>query len=344
MKFIIYKITNMVNQKIYIGYTSKTFEQRFRRHCMDSTRAKKGYFQRALCKYGVHNFSHEIIYESMDGKHIKDAEIYFINYFNSDKKHIGYNQHRGGGGGSTTLGRKHSDATKQKIREAHLGSKRSEEIKQKLRGRRLTQEKKDAIGNFHRGKKLTDSHILLLKNRVVSEETRRKLRNRKPSKETREKMSNSLKGRIVSEETRQKLSKVGKGRKLSENTKQKLREKVVSEETRQNMSKARKGKYMGENNHFFGKKHSEETRSKIAAREYKKGAENYERLIHIGKQFTKENHPLSKSITINGQSYVSISEASRVLDIGKHIIMNRVKKYGPHLLYINGEWSNDAQS
>lgn len=46
----------------------------------------------------------------------------------------------------------------------------------------------------------------------------------------------------------------------------------------------------------------------------------------------------------NGQSYVSISEASRVLDIGKHIIMNRVKKYGPHLLYINGEWSNDAQS
>lgn len=135
-------------------------------------------------------------------------------------------------------------------------------------------------------------------------------------------------GRKLSMETRKKMSESSKG-------------KIFSIETRKKMSEARKGKIDGENNPFFGKKHSEESRKKIGKREYKKGAENYKRLIGIGKQFSKENHPLSKSICINNITYPSISEAARILNIAKHIMMNRVKRFGTDLLLCHDEWSTN---
>lgn len=61
----IYKITNNVNQKIYIGKTSTSIEERWKNHCKDSkaeTKEKRPLYS-AIRKYGIECFSIEQIEE-----------------------------------------------------------------------------------------------------------------------------------------------------------------------------------------------------------------------------------------------------------------------------------------
>lgn len=96
----IYKITNLINNKIYIGKTTLTIEQRFKQHCDDSIRsiAENRPLYRAMNKYGKENFFIELI-EECDSSIDSEREIYWINKFNS--YHDGYNATLGGDGRST---------------------------------------------------------------------------------------------------------------------------------------------------------------------------------------------------------------------------------------------------
>ena len=59
---IIYKITNQINGKIYIGQTINTLEKRFNRHKQDALSGRLDtHFARALREYGVDNFVAEVI-------------------------------------------------------------------------------------------------------------------------------------------------------------------------------------------------------------------------------------------------------------------------------------------
>lgn len=92
MKGIIYKITNKVNGKSYIGQTRYTLEFRWRQHIhkKDNT-----YFHNAIRKYGVENFEKEIL-EECDYTDLNKREIYYIAKYDSFKN--GYNLTIGGDG------------------------------------------------------------------------------------------------------------------------------------------------------------------------------------------------------------------------------------------------------
>ena len=62
----IYKITNDINQKIYIGKTEFSIEKRFKEHCCDAFRKKneKRLLYAAMRKYGIEHFYIELIEES----------------------------------------------------------------------------------------------------------------------------------------------------------------------------------------------------------------------------------------------------------------------------------------
>jgi group I intron endonuclease len=104
--------------------------------------------------------------------------------------------------------------------------------------------------------------------RPVSEETKEKMRMANTGKrhkpESCLKMSITRKGRTFSEEHKRKISEALKGKNFSPEHKANLREarhdRVITEETRLKMSEAKKG----ERNTFFGRKHTEETKMKIA--------------------------------------------------------------------------------
>lgn len=103
---IIYKITNKVNGKIYIGLTKQKLSDRFRGHWSDAHKSLRGkgricYFQQALLKYGKDNFIKEKIDEAETKEELEIREKYWISYYNSTDREIGYNVSEGGEGGDT---------------------------------------------------------------------------------------------------------------------------------------------------------------------------------------------------------------------------------------------------
>lgn len=95
MNGIIYKITNSINNKVYIGKTLETLEERWKQHKKDSMRFLNRPLYRAMNKYGIENFTIEVI-ERPKIEILSERECYWIQYYNSF--HFGYNATRGGDG------------------------------------------------------------------------------------------------------------------------------------------------------------------------------------------------------------------------------------------------------
>ena len=91
----IYKITNDINQKIYIGKTEFSIEKRFKEHCQDAFRDRneKRPLYAAMRKYGIEHFHIEQIEETSNPE---EREKYWIEKYGSFKN--GYNATLGGDG------------------------------------------------------------------------------------------------------------------------------------------------------------------------------------------------------------------------------------------------------
>lgn len=88
----IYKITNNINGKVYIGQSIR-IEERWADHL---TANDDWQIHQAIKKYGANNFTFEVI-EECPQEDLDDREMYWISYYNSFKK--GYNMTLGGEGG-----------------------------------------------------------------------------------------------------------------------------------------------------------------------------------------------------------------------------------------------------
>lgn len=112
---IIYKLTNRVNGKSYIGQTIKTLNQRVHEHCVGPPGCRA--IRRAIDKYGIDNFDKEIIIKAQSREDLNELETKYILRYNSLSPN-GYNLNTGGNS------RIASEETKKKlsigIRKAHL--------------------------------------------------------------------------------------------------------------------------------------------------------------------------------------------------------------------------------
>lgn len=95
----IYCITNLINNKRYVGKTTLTVEERFRQHCKDSYREKceKRPLYDAMNKYGIENFIAEELEQVQDESELDKREIYWINELQTYGSN-GYNATKGGDG------------------------------------------------------------------------------------------------------------------------------------------------------------------------------------------------------------------------------------------------------
>lgn len=170
---LIYKITNTINGKLYIGQTV-----RIKMYLQGRYKGSGVLLKKAKKKYGIENFKIEIVCYAYSQQELNTLETHYIRFF--DTVHPkGYNL--------TNEGTAHQD-TRKKLAKASTGRiKKPEEIEkiiQANKGRTISKEQKEAISKFNKGK-------------IVSEETRQKLRmasmGRKKSKEEIEKMKAGLK-------------------------------------------------------------------------------------------------------------------------------------------------------
>lgn len=92
----IYKITNTINGKIYIGQTVQSIKNRWKQHVNEAyAEAKCAHLHAAIRKYGENNFNIEVI-ESCPQELLDEREIYWIKEL--DTINVGYNLTSGGKG------------------------------------------------------------------------------------------------------------------------------------------------------------------------------------------------------------------------------------------------------
>ena len=206
----IYKITNKVNGKLYIGWTSKTIEERFDIHKKNTENIKRGSPKLiyAIRKYGSENFTIEEIWNGECLPISQYMENHYIKLYNTQKN--GYNILDGG------LNRKLSEETKKKISESHKGMKLSEETKEKLRNK--------IISN-----KTRENMSISAKNKIISNITKEKL------SITNSGINNGFYGKKHSEETRKRMSESKKGKQTTSTL-----GKKHSEETKKKISESKK--------------------------------------------------------------------------------------------------------
>lgn len=204
MRGTIYKLTNTINNKVYIGQTLREIKTRF---CEHKRGNDNSYLYRAIKKYNWENFKQDILFQTIEVDEtnkilvnklqdfINDLEVMFISYYKSNNHSNGYNITVGGGG---VYGITVSEETREKLRiyglahNAFKGKHHSEETKALLSA--LCKSRKRPKMTEETKRKLSEKN----KGRIVSEEVKLKLRE-------------VLKGRVISLEHRKKISEANSG-------------------------------------------------------------------------------------------------------------------------------------
>lgn len=193
----IYKITNKINNKCYIGQ-SLNIEKRFRTHksCKDNAP-----LYNAFRKYGLDNFTFEVIEECLK-EELDKKEIYYIDLYKSANTKYGYNRSLGGEKGCQLISKKTrnklSRQRKGKLNPMY-GKKMSDESKKKQ-----SESFKETIANMSKEdfekwhKKIGKKH----KGKIITQEQRIKI-------------SKTLKEYFKDENNRKRLSEQKKGQKHS---------------------------------------------------------------------------------------------------------------------------------
>lgn len=196
--YYIYKITNFINGKTYIGQHKYT-------KLNDSYMGSGKLLIRAQKKYGIENFKKDILVFNISKQEYADLlEKTFIAF---EREKVGrencYNITDGGGGGSLK-GRHFSEEHKRKISEANKGQVPW------LKGKHMSDESRRKMSEVKKG----DRNPMYGKH--LSEETRKKLsevhKGHSTSEETKRKIGEANKGHIVSSETKRKISEAKKGK------------------------------------------------------------------------------------------------------------------------------------
>lgn len=199
----IYVRTNLVNGKQYVGQTVD-FKSREREWRCYKAEYAGDYINNARKKYGIENWSVEILKVCGDEDDLNKLEEYYIKKLNT-RRPFGYNLTDGGYGNK---GHIVTETTKQKISETLKGKYVGE--KSWTYGRKLTEVQKQHLREIHLGKKLSEEHKKKIgegnKGKKISEETRKKMSEARKGKEP------WSKGKHLSEETRKKLSEANKGK------------------------------------------------------------------------------------------------------------------------------------
>lgn len=150
---IIYKITNAVNNKVYIGQTIQSLASRKGLHLfhLRNNKHPNRHLQFSFNRYTEENFIFEIIYNACNLQELNNKEKVFIEYYKSNDRNFGYNIREGG------LNEKLSIEHKENISKALIGNSNGSFGKGKTKIRPINinhnEKTKQKISNTLKGRK-----------------------------------------------------------------------------------------------------------------------------------------------------------------------------------------------
>jgi group I intron endonuclease len=245
---IIYKITNTVNDKIYIGQTITSLKSRWQSHVSSAKCNKPWVICSAIRKYGEENFKIEQIDIAHSKVELDDLEVKYIKDLTPH-----YNMCAGGGG----LGSPSNEVRKK--------------ISDKLKGRIFTKERSEKQSIRQLGRVLSDETKLKIKNAQIgrtypdrqsgmSKSERKIKRDEKYifslPEDLREIMQGLTKNEKIAYRAKLNSSVISERMRGDKNP---MYGKLRSDEDKQKLSELSKGV----NNPYYGKKHSEEVLAKM---------------------------------------------------------------------------------
>lgn len=216
VKYSIYKATNKVNGKIYIGKT-KNFQKRIKKHKSSSFNKKDkayyDYFHKAIRKYGWENFQWTEFASCLNKEDINNIEKETILFFKSHDNNIGYNLTLGGEGGDTFSFLNEEDKNKFRLKISKITKGRSSWSKG------LTKENNDTLKNMSEKKKgrkikFTEQHCKNLSKSLSGKKRQPWTAERKNSQS----LNNKNRKEVICNETKQifqSMAKAAKEMKLS---------------------------------------------------------------------------------------------------------------------------------
>lgn len=224
----IYKITNDITNKIYIGQTTKTIEKRWQEHLKEAlnTNSKKNTaLYASMRKYGIEHFHIELVEEVDESISLDEREQYWIAFYNSYGQPYGYNETIGGNLFSKDINPMNVPEIRHKVSDSQKKNSywKTEEHRECQRQRWL--------GENNPAKKE--------ENRLKTSERVSGSNNPACRSEVKEKIRNKALGRKASDETKKKMS---------ENNGRYWLGKKLPQTTVNAMSKARSEKLSGYNN------------------------------------------------------------------------------------------------
>lgn len=152
-EYTVYKHTNKINQKVYIGLTSQEPCQRWKggHGYKPKTLGTTSYIYNAILKYGWDNFSHEILFTGLTKAEAEQKEIELIAQYKSNQREFGYNIDSGG----NSVG-KMSEETIQKLRDIHkdkaANADRYRKISESRKGIKFSEEHRKNLSLAKQGK------------------------------------------------------------------------------------------------------------------------------------------------------------------------------------------------
>lgn len=143
--FKIYKITSLIDNKVYVGQTKRTLKDRFNAHMWGASEKNVNTkMVKHIRKYGKENFIIEEI-ESLESQEECDKrEVFWINHFNSHKHGLNMKNSIGKCGGDTLSDHENMQEISSKIRESKLGDKNP--MKNKENSKKISGEKNGMYG------------------------------------------------------------------------------------------------------------------------------------------------------------------------------------------------------